>query len=176
MLIFKLPPLTAIQLVLINLLTDSTTVISLTLEKSEKSVMKQKPLALSGHLFSSGAVINIVCDALIISVLTIVSSLIGGGTMAFSTLALTQIFHSFNHKTHDSLIKADFKSNKFMNISSLITLSFVILLVTTPVGILFGISRLTLNKFLLSILLSILIVPLCEIKKLASREIAKKVF
>lgn len=176
MLIFGMPPLAAVQLILINLLTDSTTVISLTMDKSEISVMRQKPLTLSGHLFSKGATINIICDALIIALLTIISYLIGGSTMAFSTLAFVQIFHSYNMKTHDSLIKADFKSNKFMNFTTLIALSVIILFVLTPIGRLFGIARLAFGKFLLSLLLSLLIIPLCEIKKLASREIAKKIF
>jgi Ca2+-transporting ATPase len=127
-------------------------------------------------LFSKGATINIICDALVIAILTLISFFVGGATMAFSTLALVQIFHSFNMKTHDSLLKADFKSNKFMNFTTLIALSVIILFVLTPVGRLFGIVRLAFGKFLLSLLLSLLIIPLCEIKKFASREIAKKIF
>lgn len=174
MLIFGTPPLTAVQLLWINLLTDCTSVISLTVEKSEFDVMLQKPMTLSGHLFSKGAIINIICDTLVVAVLTLISYYIGGSTMAFATLSMLQIFHSFNHKTHQSIIKADFKSNRFMNITSILILFISIFLVITPAGNLFGLETLAANKFLISLLISIAIIPICEIKKFASRQIAKR--
>ncbi len=176
MLIFGMPPLAAVQLLWINLLTDCTSVIALTIEKSELDVMRQKPIALTGHLFSKGASINIACDALVVAALTLVAFAIGGSTMAFATLSMVQIFHSYNLKTHDSLIKADFKHNKFMNVTSILILFITIFLVVTPAGFVFGLEVLTFNKFLLSLLLSIAIVPICEVKKFASRELAKKIF
>ncbi len=176
MIIFGMPPLAAVQLLWINLLTDSTSVISLTTEKSELDVMRQKPIALSGHLFSKGASINIACDAVAVAVLTLIAFAIGGSTMAFATLSMVQIFHSFNLKTHDSIIKADFKSNKFMNYTSPLILFIAIFLVVTPAGFVFGLEILTFGKFLISLVLSLAIIPICEIKKLFSRIIAKKVF
>ena len=174
MLIFGMPPLAAVHLLWINLLTDSTSVISLTVEKSELDVMRQKPLALSGRLFSKGATINIACDALVIAGLTLIAFAFGGATMAFATLSMVQIVHSFNQKTHDSLIKADFKNNKFMNVTSLLLFIITAFLVVTPAGFVFGLSVLTINKFLLCLLLSISILPICELKKFISRELAKK--
>ncbi len=176
MLIFSMPPLTALQLLWINMLTDCTSVISLTVEKSEFDVMRQKPLALSGHLFSKGAIINIMCDTAVITALALVSFKLGGSAMAFATLSMVQIFHSFNFKTHNTIFKADFKSNKFMNFTSVLVLFISIFLVVTPAGCLFGIETLTSAKFFTSLLLSFSIVPICEIKKLASRQIAKHVF
>lgn len=176
MLIFSMPPLTALQLLWINMLTDCTSVISLTVEKSEFDVMRQKPLALSGHLFSKGAIINIMCDTAVITALALVSFKLGGSAMAFATLSMVQIFHSFNFKTHNTIFKADFKSNKFMNFTSVLVLFISIFLVVTPAGCLFGIETLTSAKFFTSLLLSFSIVPICEIKKLASRQITKRVF
>ncbi len=178
MLIFGMPPLLAVQLLWINLLTDSTSVISLTVENSEPNVMHKKPLTLSGHLFSRNALLNIVSDALIIATLTLISFAIGGvsagTTMAFATLAMVQIFHSFNMKTQQSLLKADFRSNKFMNLSSILVLFISIFLVVTPAGALFGLSILNINQFLLSLLLALLIVPISEVKKIAMFKIATK--
>ncbi len=176
MLIFGMPPIAAVQLLWINLLTDSTSVISLTTEKSELDVMRQKPLALSGHLFSKGATINILCDALVVAVLTLIAFAIGDATLAFATLSMVQIFHSFNLKTHDSIIKADFKNNKFMNFTSLLVLFVTIFLVLTPAGAIFGLEILAFKKFLISLALSISIIPICEIKKFFSRFIARKIF
>lgn len=176
MLIFGMPPLAAVQLLWINMLTDSTSVISLTVEKSEFDVMRQKPLALSGHLFSKGAIINIMCDTAVITALTLISFKIGGSAMAFATLSMIQIFHSFNFKTHNTIFKSDFKSNKFMNFTSVLVLFISIFLVITPAGYAFGIETLTANNFFISLLLSFAIIPICEIKKFASRQIAKRIF
>lgn len=176
MIIFGMPPLAAVQLLWINLLTDSTSVISLTTEKSELDVMRQKPIALSGHLFSKGASINIACDALAVAALTLIAFAIGGSTMAFATLSMVQIFHSFNLKTHDSIIKADFRGNKFMNYTSPLVLFIAIFLVVTPAGFVFGLEVLSFGKFLICLALSIAIIPICEIKKLFSRIIAKRIF
>lgn len=176
MLIFGMPPLAAVQLLWINMLTDSTSVISLTVEKSEFDVMRQKPLALSGHLFSKGAIINIMCDTAVITALTLISFKIGGSAMAFATLSMIQIFHSFNFKTHNTIFKSDFKSNKFMNFTSVLVLFISIFLVITPAGYAFGIETLTADNFFISLLLSFAIIPICEIKKFASRQIAKRIF
>ena len=178
MLIFGMPPLAAVQLLWINLLTDCTSVISLTVENSEIDVMHKKPLTLSGHLFSRNALLNIISDALVISVLTLIAFAIGGAqagtTMAFATLAMVQIFHSFNMKTQQSLIKADFKSNKFMNFSSVLVLFVSIFLVLTPSGFVFGLTILTAGQFFLSLLLAIFIIPISEVKKIAMRKIVNK--
>lgn len=174
MLIFGMPPLAAVQLLWINLLTDCTSVISLTTEKSELDVMRQKPITLSGRLFSKGAIINIVCDSIVVAILSLIAFAIGGVTMTFATLTLVQIFHSYNLKTHDSLIKASFKSNKFMNLTSLLVIIITIFLVATPAGFVFGLGILKFGQCLMTLILSIAIIPICEIKKFISRELAKK--
>lgn len=174
MLIFGLPPLAAVQLLWINLLTDSTCVISLTVEGSEENVMHKKPLTLSGHLFSRNALLNIISDSLVIAVLTLIAFAFGGQTMAFTTLAMVQIFHSFNMKTQQSLLKADFKSNKFMNSTSVLVLFISVFLVLTPAGIVFGLETLGIGSFLLSLLLAIVIIPISEFKKLWMQKIIAK--
>lgn len=178
MLIFGIPPLAAVQLLWVNLLTDSASVISLTVENSEPNVMHKKPLTLSGHLFSRNAVLNIISDAFVIAVLTLIAFAIGGATagatMAFSTLSMVQIFHSYNMKTQQSLIKANFKSNKFMNFTSVLVLFISIFLVVTPAGAVFGLAVLKANQFFLSLLLALSIIPISEIKKIAMRIIVAK--
>ena len=178
MLIFQTPPLVAVQLLWINLLTDCTSVISLTIENSEPNVMHKKPLTLTGHFFSRNALLNILSDSLIIAVLTLISYAIGGqevgSTMAFTTLIMLQIFHSFNMKTQQSLLKADFKSNKFMNFSSVLVLIISIFLVLTPAGAVFELATLGLWQFVVSLLLAIVIIPISEVKKIAMFKIVAK--
>lgn len=178
MIIFGTPPLVAVQLLWINLLTDCTSVISLTIENSEPNVMHKKPLTLTGHLFSRNAILNIISDSLLISALTLIAYAIGGqtagSTMAFATLVMVQVFHSFNMKTQQSLLKANFKSNKFMNFSSVLVLIISIFLVLTPAGALFKLTNLGLWQFILSFALALFIIPISEIKKIAMRKIVAK--
>lgn len=174
MLIFGLPPLAAVQLLWINLLTDSTCVISLTVEGSEENVMHKKPLALSGHMFSRNALLNILSDSLVIAVLTLIAFAFGGQSLAFSTLAMVQIFHSYNMKTQQSILKADFKTNKFMNFSSVLVLFISIFLVLTPAGLVFGLETLGIGEFLLSLVLALVIIPVSEVKKIAMPKIIAK--
>ena len=174
MLIFGLPPLASVQLLWINLLTDSTCVISLTVEGSEENVMHKKPLALTGHLFSRNALLNILSDSLVIAVLTLISYAFGEQTMAFATLVMIQIFHSYNMKTQQSLLKADFKTNKFMNFSSVLVLFISVFLVLTAAGMVFGLETLSVGSFLLSLLLSIIIIPISEFKKIWMQKIISK--
>ena len=174
MLIFGLPPLAAVQLLWINLLTDSTCVISLTVEGSEENVMHKKPLALTGHLFSRNALLNMLSDSLVIATLTLISFAFGGQSMAFATLVMIQVFHSYNMKTQQSLLKADFKTNKFMNFSSVLVLFISVFLVLTPAGMVFGLEMLSVGSFLLSLLLSIIIIPINEFKKIWMQKIIAK--
>lgn len=174
MLIFGLPPLAAVQLLWINLLTDSTCVISLTVEGSEENVMYKKPLALTGHLFSRNALLNMLSDSLVIATLTLISFAFGGQSMAFATLVMIQVFHSYNMKTQQSLLKADFKTNKFMNFSSVLVLFISVFLVLTPAGMVFGLETLSVGSFLLSLLLSIIIIPISEFKKIWMQKIIAK--
>ncbi len=174
MLIFGLPPLAAVQLLWINLLTDSTCVISLTVEGSEENVMHKKPLTLTGHLFSRNALLNMLSDSLVIAVLTLISFAFGGQTMAFATLVMIQIFHSYNMKTQQSLLKADFKTNKFMNFSSVLVLFISVFLVLTPAGMVFGLETLSAGSFFLSLLLAIIIIPISEFKKIWMQKIIAK--
>ena len=174
MLIFGLPPLAAVQLLWINLLTDSTCVISLTVEGSEENVMYKKPLALTGHLFSRNALLNMLSDSLVIATLTLISFAFGGQSMAFATLVMIQVFHSYNMKTQQSLLKADFKTNKFMNFSSVLVLFISVFLVLTPAGMVFGLETLSVASFLLSLLLSIIIIPISEFKKIWMQKIIAK--
>ncbi len=178
MLIFGMPPLLAVQLMWINVLTDCTSVISLTVEASEIDVMHKKPLTLMGHIFSRNALLNILSDSVAIAALSIIAFAIGGSTlgttMAFTTLSMVQIFHSYNMKTQGSLINADFKSNKFMNFTSVLVLFITIFLSLSPAGAAFGLSTLSIGKFFICLALSLAIIPISEVKKIGIRKIATR--
>ena len=180
MLIFKHPPLAAVQLLWINLLTDCAPAIALSMEKAEDKVMDYYASKSLNRIFDKRSFLTIALQSLFITVLTLLAFNAGNKTdystaltMSFATLGLSQIFHSFNIKTRSTVLKTDFKSNEFMNYSAVVTLFIIIFLCLTPSGALFGLTVLSAKNFFTSLLLAFLIVPLCEIIKLVKLFIDK---
>ena len=180
MIIFGVAPLAAVQLLWINLLTDCAPAISLSMERAEDSAMRRKPYTALGKIFDLSTVVSIIIQSAFIAVMTLIAYGIGvkdGGaaamTMAFAVLGMSQIFHCFNSKLEGTLINKRLFSNRFLNFAAALTLFVIIFLVLTPAGYLFGMTTLSFGQFMLSLLLSFLILPLCEAIKLVKRIILK---
>lgn len=173
MLIFGAPPLAAILLLWINLLTDCAPAISLCTERAEDNVMKEKPVTLMGRLFDTYKIVQIALYSVFIAAITIIAYAIGGMTMAFLTLALTQIFHSFNVKTNRSIINVRLGINDFMTVSTILLIFIVLFLSLTPAGAVFGLSILSAKNLIIGIILSILVIPFGEALKFSRRFIKK---
>ncbi|MCQ2440617.1 MAG: cation-translocating P-type ATPase [Clostridia bacterium] len=170
MLIFGAPPLAAVQLLWINLLTDCAPAISLSKEKAENGVMLEKPT--TGRIFSWNSVFNITIEAIYISLITVLAYFIGvkwgvdiAVTMAFATIGTAQIFHSFNIRTTRSVLNK-IKPNKFMRITTVITLFIMFFAVLTPVGTILGLKVLNTAQFFISLGLAFSVIPFCEIFKI----------
>lgn len=119
-------PLIPIQLLWINLVTDSLPAMALGTEKTEKNIMERKPISPKKGFFSDGLWLDITLEGLLIGVLTlfafstgnlIYGSLELGRTMAFATLSFCEIAHAVNMRSTLPLYKAGFFSNKMMNIA-----------------------------------------------------------
>ena len=180
MIIFGVAPIAAVQLLWINLLTDCAPAISLSMERAEDSTMRRKPYTALGKIFDLSAVASIAVQSIFIAVMTLVAYSIGykdssaaAMTMAFAVLGMSQIFHCFNSKLEGTLINKRLFSNRFLNFAAALTLFIIIFLVLTPAGYLFGMTTLSFGQFMLSLLLSFLILPLCEAIKLVKRIILK---
>ena len=180
MIIFGVAPLAAVQLLWINLLTDCAPAISLSMERAEDSAMRRNPYTALGKIFDLSTVVSIIIQSAFIAVMTLIAYGIGvkdGGaaamTMAFAVLGMSQIFHCFNSKLEGTLINKRLFSNRFLNFAAALTLFIIIFLVLTPAGYLFGMTTLSFGQFMLSLLLSFLILPLCEVIKLVKRIILK---
>ena len=176
LLIFRIPPVSAVQLLWINLLTDCAPAIALTVEAAEKDVMIKRPNTLSGRLFDSKSLIHIGAEALFMAATALIAFLIGftvnqtvGKTLAFFVISVSQIFHSYNKKTDRTIFTIRFKSNPFMTYSTILTLFITIFLCVTPAGHLFGLSVLTFGQLIIGLVLSLAVIPLCEILKLLSK-------
>ncbi len=180
MIIFGVAPLAAVQLLWINLLTDCAPAISLSMERAEDSAMRRKPYTALGKIFDLSMVVSIIIHIVFIAVMTLTAYGIGAKdsaaaamTMAFAVLGMSQIFHCFNSKLEGSLINKRLFSNRFLNFAAALTLFIIIFLVLTPAGYLFGMTTLSFGQFMLSLLFSFLILPLCEVTKLVKRIIMK---
>lgn len=177
LLIFGAPPLVAVQLLWINLLTDTTPVISLSSQKADYSVMHKKPVTLSGRLFELKNIIHLSVFAIAICLISLLSAVIGnsmsfntgmnetGMTMAFLTLTLSQVLHSFNMRSTSSIFKTKLKLKDFMLLSSLVVIFIACFLTLTPAGFVFGLTILSAAQFLIAVALSLIIIPVSEIIK-----------
>lgn len=182
MLIFKNPPVAAVQLLWINLLTDCAPAISLSMESAEKNIMKQKPLSSAGKLFDLKSVLVMLLQSLFMMAATLISYSIGNDfgdtavamTMAFTTLGITQIFHCYNNKFTGSLLKNRIFANRFMNLSVGLTLFIMLFLVFTPAGFVFGLTILPFSRFAIAFALAFAIVPVSEVLKLIVAKQTKK--
>ncbi|MBQ4081989.1 MAG: calcium-translocating P-type ATPase, PMCA-type [Clostridia bacterium] len=173
MLLWHKTPLLSMQLLWINLVTDSLPAIALGMEAVEKDVMDRKPKPKNEGIFANGLGIRVVLQGAMFALLTLIGfkagetiSIEAGQTMAFMVLALSQIVQAFNMRSEHSLFKIGFFGNRTLNLAALVSLALVALVLFTPVGIAFGLVLLPRKFYLLG--LGLILVPLVvmEISKL----------
>ena len=115
-------PLLAIHLLWINLVTDSIPAIALGLEKADKDIMNRKPREAKKGIFADGLWGKIFVEGIMIGILTLFAFSLGnnlygidiGRTMAFLSLGLLELVHSFNIKSEESIFKVGFFENKYL--------------------------------------------------------------
>lgn len=174
MLFWHKTPLLSMQLLWINLVTDSLPAIALGMEAVESDIMEQKPKPKKEGIFAHGLGIQIILQGLMFAILTLAAfrlgenatgQLAGGQTLAFMVLALSQVIHAFNMRSSHSLFKIGVFSNKKLNEACLISLLLVALVLFTPVRIAFGLIKLPLVSYLTGLLLALVPVAVMEIAK-----------
>lgn len=115
-------PLIAIQLLWINLVTDSLPAIALGLEPINKNIMEKKPIDSKKGLFADGLWGKIFIEGVMIGALTLLAFSIGnhldglqvGRAMAFVSLSMLELIHSFNIKSEGSIFNKTFFQNKYL--------------------------------------------------------------
>ncbi len=115
-------PLLAIQLLWINLVTDSIPAIALGLERPEIDIMDKKPKDPKKGIFADGLWGNIFVEGMMIGILTLLAFSIGNNkygleiarTMAFVCLGMLELVHSFNIKSDKSIFKVGIFENRFL--------------------------------------------------------------
>ena len=183
MLLWHKTPLLSMQLLWINLVTDSLPAIALGMEAVEPDIMDKKPKPKNEGIFANGLGVKVVLQGLMFAILTLIGFKVGettvgnveaGQTMAFMVLALTQIVQAFNCRSDRSLFKVGPFTNKTLNLAALASFVLVAVLLFTPVGTVFGLVSLPANLYLIA--LGLIIVPfvVMELWKLISNHIFKK--
>ena len=184
-----------VQLLWINLITDSLPALALGMEEAEGDVMKRKPRKASDGVFAGGMGIDIAFQGVIITILVLASFFAGmyfhngaielsmltdgiadpeGVTMAFITLSMVEIFHSFNMRSRRASIFSMKTQNKWLWGAAV--LAVVLTVVPVEVDFLaevFGFMTLDPIALFTALGLAFLIIPLMEIYKAVMRRVEK---
>ena len=174
MLFWHKTPLLSMQLLWINLVTDSMPAIALGMEPVEDDIMDDAPKPKAEGIFAHGLGIQIVLQGLMFALLTLIAFRIGenttgvlsgGQTMAFMVLSFSQVIHAFNMRSQHSLFKVGFFANHKLNWACLISLLLVALVLFTPVGIAFGMMTLPNKLYLIGLGMALVPILVMELAK-----------
>ena len=174
MLLWHRSPLLSMQLLWINLVTDSLPAIALGMEEVEPGVMRQKPKPKDEGIFAHGLGVRVVLQGLMFGILSLAAfwigwqstgDLAGGQTLAFMTLALSQVVQAFNMRSDRSLFKTGFFTNCRLNLACLLSVVLVALVLFTPVSIAFGLITLSPQLYLIGLGLSLVPFVVMELSK-----------
>lgn len=171
-------PLLPIQLLWVNLVTDSLPAIALGMEPAEENIMERPPRKNTGSLFGDGLGGRILLEGVMIGVLALLAFGIGhvyfdqengyavGRTMAFAVLSLSQLVHAFNMRGEGSLGKLPFCSNKWLLMAFVVgaTLQCVVIMMPPLAGV-FQVVPLNGEQWLLTAALALAPLPLVELEK-----------
>lgn len=171
-----------VQILFVNLITDSLPAIALGVEPVEESVMYEKPRSKNQTLFSNGQGVSILILGAIQTILTLSAYCYGlfihneqiAITMAFYTLNFIQLFYMFTARTKESCFKTNPFKNKFFNAALFVGFGLLALMIFTDLGSLLKLQPLSLGCWLVVLSLSISIILIGEIYKLIENKTRKE--
>ena len=167
MLLWHKSPLLSMQLLWINLVTDSLPAIALGMEAVEPDIMDRKPKPKDEGLFAHGFGVRTVLQGVMFGLLSLIAFRLGerstgldagGQTLAFLVLALSQVVQAFNMRSERSLFRIGPFTNSNLNLAATASVLLVILVMFTPLSGPFGLIRLPLSLYLRG--LGLIFVPL----------------
>ena len=179
-----------VHLLWINLVTDCFPALALGMEKAEKDIMTRQPRSAKAGIFSGGMGFDIAYQGVMVSVLTLLSFFIGhymesgvweipsasaaGTTMAFLTMSMAEIFHSFNMRSQRGSIFTMGTVNWALWISLGMALLMTSVVCEVPVlAAAFSFTTVTFREYLVAIGLGALVIPIVEIVKAIQRSVQK---
>lgn len=167
-------PLLAIQLLWVNLVTDSLPAIALGLEPPEKDIMERPPRDAKKSIFADGLFGKIIVEGFMIGLLTIIAFTIGnkyyglevGRTMAFISLGMLELIHCFNIKSEESIFKTGILENKYLIGAFLLGTVLQVGIVFIPgIASIFKLTMLNSTQWTITLIISILPIIVMELQK-----------
>lgn len=179
--------LSAIMILWINLVTDSFPALALGCEKVERDIMNQPPRKSGSSLFSGQTGVNIVIQGIFQTMLTMTAFCIGNYvladgvlnhsvamSMAFLTLALLQLVHSYNCRSQfHSMFASNPVSNNKLNLAFVAGLALTAITFIPAFQTFFGTTSLNWVELLISVGCALAVIPLVEIQKFVQHLIKK---
>ena len=167
-------PLLAIQLLWVNLVTDSLPAIALGLEPPEKNIMNRPPRDAKKSIFADGLMGRIVIEGFMIGMFTIFAFFIGNKyygievarTMAFISLGMLELIHSFNVKSEESIFKVGLFENKYLLGAFVLGTVLQVGIICVPsLAEIFKLTQLNTTQWLIIVAISVAPVIIIEIQK-----------
>ncbi|MBP3305621.1 MAG: cation-translocating P-type ATPase [Oscillospiraceae bacterium] len=181
--------LNPVHLLFINLITDCFPALALGMEKAEPDTMRRPPRSAGEGIFAGGLGADIAYQGVLITVITMASYIIGhcfeagrfempmgisphGMTMAFLTMSMCEIFHSFNLRSQRKSVFSLHSHNKVLWAAMLGSLLLTTLVLEVPfLANAFGFTPVGLAEYLIAIALAVLVIPIVELVKLIQRKV-----
>lgn len=171
----------------INLITDSLPALALGLEIGEKDAMRRKPRRSNEGVFSGGLGTDTLYQGVLITILILTAYFLGhymetgvfevteskhGITMAFLTMSMCEIFHSFNMRSRVNSIFTIKNQNKWLWLSAGVALILTTVVISVePIANLFEFTEISIKEYSAAMLLAFMIIPLVEIAKFIKRKL-----
>ena len=178
-----------VHLLWINLVTDCFPALALGMEKAEPDVMRRRPRDAKAGIFAGGMGFDIAYQGFFVTLLIMISYFIGhfietgvweitnsadGTTMAFLTMSMAEIFHSFNMRSQRGSIFTLGTHNRALVFAAIGSLIATTLVCEVPfLANAFDFTAVDFNEYLIAIALGACIIPLVELVKLIQRKISK---
>lgn len=177
-----------VHLLWINLITDCFPALALGMESGEGNIMKRAPRSSKDGIFANGMGIDIAWQGIMVTVVTLAAYFCGmhmaagtqdlihqnGMTMAFLTLSMAEIFHSFNMRSRRESIFKMKNHNKFLYGAMIISLVLSTVVIYVPfLANAFDFASISFAEYLVSMALAISVIPIVEIVKLIQRKVEK---
>ena len=178
-----------VHLLWINLVTDCFPALALGMEKAEADIMQRKPRKAKAGIFSGGMGIDIAYQGLMVSVLVLVSYFIGhfmetgkwviensadGTTMAFLTMSMAEIFHSFNMRSQrGSLFRLKSKNTFLLGAAIAALIATTVVCEVPAIANAFGFEQIDFIEYAVALGLGVLVIPIVEGVKFIQRKFFK---
>lgn len=181
------------HLLWLNLITDCFPALAMAMEEAEPDIMQREPRKATDGIFANGMGLDCLVQGAMIAILTLASYFVGlslenvpladvlsgankgldGMTMAFLTLSMVEMFHSFNMRSRRQSVFKLSTQNKWLWLSFAASLVLTFVVIETPLSIAFDFAEISVQEYGIAMLLAAAIIPLVEIYKAIMRAVEK---